>query len=163
MERFATLARGAPTTLQARINNAHPLLSNDGCMADFGALHHIELRTNNLAAAIDSWGWLLGELGYQPYQEWSDGRSWRLGSAYIVLDSARAQGIPDRRVAWRSHLAFHAGSTENVERWWSVASQHGWQQLYADRWPWAGGPKHFAAFLENTERFKVELVASNEH
>ena len=155
------ITRRAPRRLLARMSNACPLLSNDGCMADIGALHHIELRTNNLAAAIDSWGWLLGELGYQPYQQWPDGRSWRLGSAYIVLESAPGPGIHDRRDAGLSHLAFHAGSTENVERLWSVASQHGWQQLYADRWPWAGGPKHFAAFLENTERFKVELVASS--
>jgi hypothetical protein len=36
----------------------------------------------------------------------------------------------------------------------------GWAPLDADRWPWAGGPTHYAAFLEDEERFKVELVAS---
>ena len=42
---------------------------------------------------------------------------------------------------------------------WMSALDHGWSQLYADRHPWAGGPDHYAAFLENGERFKVELVA----
>ncbi|WP_442892429.1 hypothetical protein [Curtobacterium sp. USHLN213] len=31
--------------------------------------------------------------------------------------------------------------------------------LYEDRHPHAGGPDHHAAFLEDAERFKVELVA----
>ena len=36
---------------------------------------------------------------------------------------------------------------------------HGWTPLFADRYPWAGGPEHYAAYLENTDGFEVELVA----
>lgn len=134
----------------------------DRWMAEIGALHHVELRTSDLAAAIEAWGWLLGELGYELYQQWPDGRSWRRGATYIVLESAPGSGIHDRRLTGLSHLAFHAGTTDNVDRLWTAAPKHGWDQLYADRWPWAGGPEHFAAFLENAERFKIELVASSE-
>ncbi|OUE29805.1 hypothetical protein BFL35_13370 [Clavibacter michiganensis] len=38
-------------------------------------------------------------------------------------------------------------------------SRAGRAPLYADRHPFAGGPDHRAAFLEDAERFKVELVA----
>jgi catechol-2,3-dioxygenase len=135
-------------------------MSHAGAMADVGALHHIELRTGNLPAASASWGWLLGELGYELHQQWSDGRSWALGPTYLVLESAPRPGTHDRRSPGLSHLAFHAGERSDVDRLWSAASDHGWSPLYADRWPWAGGPEHYAAFLEDEERFKVELVAS---
>jgi hypothetical protein len=32
--------------------------------------------------------------------------------------------------------------------------------LFPDRHPHAGGPDHYAAYLENTDGFEVELVAS---
>jgi hypothetical protein len=31
--------------------------------------------------------------------------------------------------------------------------------MFADRHPYAGGPDHYAAYLENTDGFEVELVA----
>lgn len=129
-------------------------------MSDRGSLHHVELRVGDLRESGAAWGWLLGQLGYEPYQEWSDGRSWRLGSVYLVLETAPIAGTHDRRMPGLSHLAFHAGSPEQVDRLWDSAPEHGWAQLYADRHPWAGGPEHYAAFLENGQRFKVELVAS---
>lgn len=43
-----------------------------------------------------------------------------------------------------------------------TAHEHGWQELFADKYPHAGGPTHTALFLENTEGFEVELVASPE-
>jgi hypothetical protein len=32
--------------------------------------------------------------------------------------------------------------------------------MFADRHPFAGGPQHYAAFLENTDGYEVELVAA---
>lgn len=129
-------------------------------MADIGALHHIELRTSDLSTASEAWGWLLGELGYALYQQWPDGRSWMRGSTYLVLESAPCVGGHDRRLPGLSHLAFHAGSRDRVNQLRASAPDRGWVPLYEDRWPWAGGPGHYAAFFENAERFKVELVAS---
>jgi catechol 2,3-dioxygenase-like lactoylglutathione lyase family enzyme len=131
-----------------------------------GTLHHVELRTSDLAKAEASWGWVLTELGYTPFQRWEAGRSWKLEDTYIVLESAPIPGRNDRRNAGLSHLAFHAGDQENVDRLCREATGHGWSGLYADRHPWAGGgptsgdPGHYAGFLENEERFKIELVAA---
>ena len=132
----------------------------DGEMVSFGAIHHVELQTSDLAAATPQWGWLLGELGYSPYQEWEGGQSWRNGDAYLVVARAPRPGAHDRRSPGLSHLAFHAGSKADVDRLWVAAVEHGWAQLYVDRHPWAGGSEHYAAFLENNDRFKVELVAA---
>jgi catechol 2,3-dioxygenase-like lactoylglutathione lyase family enzyme len=124
-----------------------------------GRIHHVELRTADLESAGTAWAWLLGELGYEPFQQWDHGRSWRLGDGYIVLESAPLDGANDRRRPGLSHVAFHAGDRSDVARMWDAAPDHGWVRLYEDRHPNAGGPDHHAAFLEDAERFKVELVA----
>ncbi|EPR75361.1 hypothetical protein ADILRU_2317 [Leifsonia rubra CMS 76R] len=43
-----------------------------------------------------------------------------------------------------------------------MAPSFGWEHLSATRHPWAGGKGHCAAFVENGERFKVELVATSD-
>ncbi|WP_317231333.1 VOC family protein [Clavibacter sp. MX14-G9D] len=124
-----------------------------------GSLHHVELQVRDLDAALASWGWLLGELGYAEETRWSAGATLRLGDAYLVIARAPRDVPHDRRGAGLSHLAFHAGSAADVERLWVAAPEHGWAHLYVDRHPFAGGPDHRAAFLEDGERMKVELVA----
>lgn len=128
-------------------------------MTTTGTLHHVELQAIDLPAATSSIGWLLGELGYAPHQEWDGGRSWRLGATYVVVTAAPRGIRHDRRGAGLNHLAFHAGPRAEVDRVWRAAPAHGWSPLYADRHPFAGGPEHYAAFLENGERMKIELVA----
>ncbi|MBK3643211.1 glyoxalase, partial [Streptomyces sp. MBT33] len=36
---------------------------------------------------------------------------------------------------------------------------HGWLPLFGERFPYAGGPGHYAAYLVNSDGFEVELVA----
>ena len=40
------------------------------------------------------------------------------------------------------------------------AGRHGWAAMFADRYPHAGGPDHYAAFLANADGFEAELVAA---
>lgn len=126
-----------------------------------GELHHIEIWVADLDATKDSWGWLLSELGYEVYQDWIDGRSYRLGATYIVLEQSPdlTDDRHDRRSPGLNHLAFHAGSVADVDRLVSESSVHGWSLLFADRHPFAGGGGHYAAYLENGEGFEVELCA----
>ena len=58
-----------------------------------------------------------------------------------------------------NHLAFSAGSRERVDAIIEASDSHGWRPLYHDRYPHAGGPDHYAGWLENSAGFKVELVA----
>jgi catechol 2,3-dioxygenase-like lactoylglutathione lyase family enzyme len=124
-------------------------------------LHHIELWVPDLSRADDEWGWLLGRLGYLPYQKWADGRSWRLGPTYLVVEESPAMspGTHDRMRPGLNHLAFHAGSPAHVTELASAAPEHGWSPLFADHYPHAGGPRHHAAYLANSDGFEVELVA----
>lgn len=126
-----------------------------------GSLHHIELWVPDLLRAVASWGWLLGELGYEPYQEWPDGRSWRAGATYIVVEQspARTAFRHDRCRPGLNHLAFHVAGSDRVEELVAEAPRHGWRLLFADRHPYAGGDQHYAAYLENTDGYEAELVA----
>jgi catechol 2,3-dioxygenase-like lactoylglutathione lyase family enzyme len=126
-----------------------------------GALHHIELWVPDLDRAVATWGWLLGELGYELYQAWPGGQSWRSGPTYIVLEQspARTASRHDRCRPGLNHLAFHVASAALVEAMTTAAAQHGWRLMFADQHPYAGGTGHYAAFLENVDGYEAELVA----
>jgi catechol 2,3-dioxygenase-like lactoylglutathione lyase family enzyme len=126
-----------------------------------GTLHHVELWVPDLPRAIAGWGWLLGELGYEQFQDWPAGRSWRLGPTYIVVEqsSAMSAATHERLRPGLNHLAFHVEGRDGVDRLVAAAPGHGWSLMFADRHPFAGGPDNYAAYLENVDGFEVELVA----
>lgn len=126
-----------------------------------GALHHVELWVPDVDRALPRWRWLLGELGYAQFQAWEDGVSFRLGATYLVLEQSPAlvDDQHDRRRPGLNHLAFHAGTREELDALVAGAPQHGWRLLFADRHPFAGGPDHCAAYLEDDDGYEVELVA----
>lgn len=128
-----------------------------------GHVHHVELWVPNLARAVASLGWLFEALGYAPYQEWEVGRSWLLDGTYIVVEQSPALSADrhDRTSPGLNHLAFHAGSRSELDVLVTEAIGRGWQLLFPDRHPHAGGPDHVAAYLENLDGFEVELVASH--
>ena len=130
-----------------------------------GELHHVELWVPDLARAEAEWGWLLSELGYRMEdQDWPAGRSWHLGRTYIVVEQSSDLTAQqhERRRPGLNHLAFHAGDRQRVDVLTQQAPDHGWTLMFADRHPFAGGPQHYAAFLENTDGYEVELVAREE-
>jgi len=126
-----------------------------------GMLHHVELWVPDLERAAGSWGWLLAALGYQPFQDWPGGRSWRAGHTYIVVEQSPAMtaGRHERCRPGLNHLAFHVASTARLDELTADAQRRGWQLMFADRHPRAGGDQHYAAYLEDADGFEVELVA----
>ena len=135
---------------------------NDRQHAPAGTLHHVELWVPNLARAVAEWGWLLGELGYEVFQDWPQGRSWRLRMTYLVVEQSAAMTatVHDRRRPGLNHLAFYAGDSDRVDVLHAQAAGHGWTPLFTDRYPHAGGPERYAAYLASTDGFEVELVAA---
>lgn len=123
--------------------------------------HHVEVWVADLAEAASEWGWLLSELGFTRESEWPEGESWAAGGAYLTLTtSPNLNGTThNRRAPGVNHLAFAAGSTDRVDAIIAAAPQHGWRPLYQDRYPHAGGPDHYAGWLENSAGFKAEVVA----
>ena len=122
-------------------------------------LHHVELWVPDLTRAERSWGWLLTALGAQPFQAWPGGRSWRSGDVYVVLEQSPdlVGDVHERRRPGLNHLAF---AVPDLDALVQAAPAHGWTLLFGDRHPFAGGPDHRAAYLEDADGFEVELVAS---
>jgi catechol 2,3-dioxygenase-like lactoylglutathione lyase family enzyme len=124
--------------------------------------HHVEVWVRDLAAVEVPWSWLLTTLGWQPYQHWTEGRSWRAADAYLVVEqsSALRPGLPyDRMRPGLNHLAIHAPDRETVDFVHEHAPGHGWTRLFDDSYPHAGGPDHYAAYLADASGFEFEIVA----
>ncbi len=128
------------------------------------AFHHVELWTADLETVEQEWRWLLGAIGWRDSDTWAQGRAWtHPDGSYLVLEqSPDVRGTHDRLRPGLNHLALNAGHPATLDALRITAHEHGWNELFADRYPHAGGPTHTALFLENTEGFEVELVASPE-
>ncbi|KQR49489.1 glyoxalase [Microbacterium sp. Leaf161] len=124
-------------------------------------LHHVEIWVPDLDEASRSWHWLLTRLGLQLTGEWPDGRTWEAGGAYVTITTSPnlTSADHDRRRAGVNHLAFWGGARAEVDAIVSDAEAHGWRPLYQERYPYAGGPDHYAGWVENDQGFKVEIVA----
>jgi catechol 2,3-dioxygenase-like lactoylglutathione lyase family enzyme len=123
--------------------------------------HHVELWVENFAEERASWAWILGELGFVRAQQWPEGESWSAGGVYLTLvrSPKLSASRHDRRRPGLNHLAFLGGDRSSVDEIMRSAPSHGWRPLYADRYPHAGGPDHYAGWLENAAGFKVEIVS----
>lgn len=125
-------------------------------------LHHVELWVENLSASIGSLGWLLLRLGYTVDATWPTGISYRSGDFYLVIESG-PDVLPsrhERRAPGLNHLAFHAGTRAQVDALTTDAMAHGFELMFSDSHPFAGGPAHYAAYLHDSSGFEVELVAA---
>ncbi len=125
------------------------------------AIHHLDLWVSDVGLAVDEWGWLLGEL------EWEvdiEGASWvHPDGTYLFLErSADQVDEPhERRRPGLNHLALHVESRARLDRLRAESSAHGWHEMFADRYPHAGGEEHVALYVENSEGFEVEVVVSD--
>ena len=127
-------------------------------------VHHIELWTDDLASVVDSFDWLLAELGWraEPNSDWPQGRIWRQESGvYLVLEqSTDVRDAPhDRLRPGLKRSALRDRDLAHLDRLRAECTHHGWSELFADRYPHAGGPDHRALFLENHQGFEIEIVA----
>ena len=128
-------------------------------------LHHLELWTADLAVAAPAWDWLLTTLGWSAEQVegWERGRIWRhRDDSYLVLEqSANVLGQrAERRAPGMNHLALRVADRAVLDAVRADAPRHGWRELFAARYPHAGGEDHTAWYGEDPHGIEVELVAA---
>lgn len=122
------------------------------------AVHHLDLWVQDAGRAADEWGWLLEELDWEIDLP---GTSWRHpDGTYLFLE--RSPDLLDepheRRRPGLNHLAVTVADRARLDRVRAESTAHGWHELFADRYPHAGGEQHTALYLENSEGFEVEVV-----
>ena len=126
-------------------------------------LHHIEIWVRDLDSATRSFGWLFERLGWTLFQAWENGRSWQApgGGPYVVIECSPDLSwvAYDRKAPGLNHLALAVPEQWMVDRIVSEAPSYGWHLMFADRHPHAGGPHHYAAYMENEDGYEVEVVA----
>ncbi len=125
-------------------------------------IHHIELYVSDLKKSMLFWGWLLHDLGYELYQQWGEGESWKFNESYIVFvqveDNFKNQGYHRKRIGL-NHLAFYSFSKEHVDNLTKKLEQQSVSILYKEKHPYAGGENHYAVYFEDPDRIKVEVIA----
>jgi catechol 2,3-dioxygenase-like lactoylglutathione lyase family enzyme len=124
------------------------------------ALHHLDLWVTDLSVAVAEWEWLLGEIGWAVDVE---GSSWvHPDGTHLFLErsSDQVDEPHDRLRPGVNHLAFTVDDRALLDRMRAESSAHGWHEMFADRYPHAGGERHTALYLENSEGFEVELVVT---
>ena len=126
------------------------------------ALHHLDLWVSNPGPAIAEWEWLLGELGWEMAADSGrESASWaHEDGTYVFLERSPdlVDEPHDRLRPGVNHLALTVEDRPTLDRLRAESSAHGWHELFADRYPHAGGEVHTALFLENSEGFEVEVV-----
>lgn len=128
------------------------------------AVHHLDVWVQDLAVARGEWGWLLGELEWAADLDGEDGSSWQHDDGtYVFL-----QAVPedtgeahDRMRPGVNHLALTVADRTGLDRLRAESSEHGWHELFADRYPHAGGDEHLALYVESSEGFEVEVVVGD--
>jgi catechol 2,3-dioxygenase-like lactoylglutathione lyase family enzyme len=124
--------------------------------------HHVEINVHNLSRTKAFYGWLMDELGYDVFQEWDNGISYKNGSAYLVFtqteENYKAFSF-HRKHTGLNHLAFWAKSRAHVEHLRVQLNVNKVPFLYNDQYPFAGGEGHYALFFEDPDRIKIEIVA----
>ena len=126
------------------------------------AVHHLDLWVEDLARAVAEWGWLLGELGWS-YDATVEGAFLHPDGTYLFLERSPDQvdAPHDRMRPGVNHLALTCEDRPLLDRIRAESTEHGWHELFADRYPHAGGEQHTALYLENSEGFEVEVVVED--
>ncbi|BFH61608.1 MULTISPECIES: VOC family protein [Paenibacillus] len=124
-------------------------------------LHHVEINVSDIKRSREFWEWFLTGLGYELFQEWEHGISFKQKKTYLVFVQTEARFMDStyhRKATGLNHLAFHAASRDQVDEMLRMLKQKGIPVLYEDKYPYAGGPGHYAVFFEDPDRIKVELA-----
>ncbi len=122
------------------------------------ALHHLDLWVGDVERAVDEWGWLLGELAWEvdlPGSSWCHPDGTHL---FLEHSPDQREEAYDRMRPGVNHLAMCVDSRTLLDRIRAESTAHGWHEMYADRYPHAGGEDHVALYLESSEGFEVEVV-----
>jgi catechol 2,3-dioxygenase-like lactoylglutathione lyase family enzyme len=125
-------------------------------------LHHVEINVSNLENSRDFYQFLLPQLGYELFQQWPKGFSYKKDQTYIVFVQTEMKYLEHsyhRGHTGLNHLAFHAESKDQVDQLTLALKERQVSVLYKERHPYAAGEQTYAVFFEDPDRVKLEIVA----
>lgn len=124
-------------------------------------MDHIEIYVSDLKNSRLFYSWLLETLGFKIFQDWHEGFSYKKQDFYIVfvqtVEKYIEYGYHRQRIGL-NHLAFKCDSKETFEKIHQVIIERDYNMLYSEKYPFAGGPNHYALYFEDPDRIKIEIV-----
>lgn len=105
-------------------------------------MHHIEIYVSNLDKSRTFYSWLLELLGFEIYQNWAQGFSYKKDSFYIAFVQTKIKYIKNgynRCNIVLNHLAISCESKEKIDEIRKVLIEKEITLLYDERYPNAGG------------------------
>jgi glyoxylase I family protein len=131
-----------------------------------GALSHLDLTVADLNSSVEFYDRVLGQLGYGRRDDLGAGAPcWCIsdssgGSFTIALKPARPESASvrhDRYAPGLHHLAFHADSREDVDRFHAFLLRIGATVLDPPA-EYAYAPGYYAVFFTDPDGIKLEVV-----
>jgi catechol 2,3-dioxygenase-like lactoylglutathione lyase family enzyme len=123
-------------------------------------LHHLTLWVPDIVRAEESWGWLLGQLGYELDRSFDPVLVFRHDGGFALALEESPDMVPgmlySRMRPGLNHLAFTLDSPAVLRQVSAGAGKHGWTPLPSDRHAIARGSQ--VAYFEDGDGFEVELV-----
>ncbi|MBF0714674.1 VOC family protein [Gemelliphila palaticanis] len=124
-------------------------------------MHHIEIYVSNLIKTKEFYSWLLVRLGFELFQNWEQGFSYKKDGFYLVFVQTKDKYIDNgynRCNIGLNHLAFSCSSKKEIDTIREHLLQNGTKILYDEKYPYAGGSEHYAVYFEDPDRIKIEIV-----
>ena len=132
-----------------------------------GFVHHIDLTVTDLARSRPFYETFLGFMGYVLAEEFTDGRGYdfqcRSAAGYssigiVLSQGANAARTHDRNSPGLHHLAWHAGSREDVDAFYALLQEMGATILDAPADYPRYAPVYYAVFFADPDGLKLEYV-----
>lgn len=123
-------------------------------------MHHTEIYVSNLDKTKEFYSWILSILGFELFQEWKDGFSYKKDEFYIVFVQTKEKYLNNgyhRCNIGLNHLAFRCPTKNKIDQIRKNLIQNNIVLLYDDKYPYAGGVEHYAVYFEDPDRIKVEI------
>lgn len=105
-------------------------------------MDYLEIYVSSLKTSYTFYNWLLPQLGFASYQNWSDGFSFRKKDFYLVFVQTQAKYLANgynRCNVGLNHLAFSVSSRAKVDFFKKQLEQWQVTLLYPEHYPYAGG------------------------
>ena len=123
-------------------------------------MHHIEIYVSDLDKSKEFYSWILGILGFELFQEWEAGFSYKKDGFYIVFVQTKEKYLNrgyNRCNIGLNHLAFRCQSKNEIDQIRKSLIRRNIVLLYEDKYPNAGGNEHYAVYFEDPDRIKIEI------
>lgn len=114
-------------------------------------MDHLEIYVSNLKTSYAFYSWLLPQLGFEAYQNWAAGFSFRKKDFYLVFVQTQAKYLANgynRCNVGLNHLAFSVSSRAKVDFFKKQLEHRQVTLLYPERYPYAGARTIMLAFLK---------------